>query len=216
MAKPSKLFGLGLNKTGTSSLRRALETLDYRVCGPRRDLLRAMRRGDLSGIGPIVANHDAFEDLPWPLLFEHLFESYGRDAKFVLTTRASPEKWFRSIENHARTNRPLNDTWRLAYGSFRPFGREREYIRLYMDHNARVRDFFMRHGAQDRLLELCFENGDGWEKLCPFLGEAVPHRPFPHSNRTGERRRPLVRALNMVVEPLYRAYASRTAGGQGT
>src|SRR5690606_5732251 len=137
----TKVFGIGLNKTGTSSLRAALEHLGYRVCGPRKHLLKAMRRGDFSGFDEVVEAYDAFEDVPWPLVFEYLYERYGSNTKFVLTTRSSPERWFKSIENHARTSGLMSQTWKLTYGTYRPFGRERDYIEFYQNHNARVREF---------------------------------------------------------------------------
>src|SRR5690606_37291517 len=90
-------FGIGLNKTGTSSLRAALEHLGYRVCGPRKDLLRAIRRGDFSGFDQVVDAYDAFEDFPWPLVFEYLYERYGSDTKFVLTLVQAPSDGSRAL-----------------------------------------------------------------------------------------------------------------------
>lgn len=203
-----KVFGVGLHKSGTSSLKIALEALGYRVCGPDRKLLRAVAHGDCSGIDDVVSRYDAFEDLPWPLIFEYLFERYGSHAKFVLTTRVSAEKWFASIENHARTSGPMSDTWRLVYNTYRPFGRKQDYIKKYNRHNTRVREFFSERGADDRLVELCFERGDGWGKLCEFLAEPVPKVPFPHTNRGGTRKKYLARAFNASIEPFYRSYVA--------
>ena len=205
MTVRTKIFGIGLNKTGTSSLRVALEHLGFRVCGPRKHLLKAMRRGDFSGFDEVVNAYDAFEDIPWPLAFEYLFDRYGSDTRFVLTTRSSPERWFKSIENHARGSGPLSQTWLLTYGTFRPFGRRQAYIEFYEDHNARVRNFFAARGQQHRLLELCFEHGQTWQELCTFLGEPVPDFPFPHANRTDLNRKQFNRALNRIVEPVYRS-----------
>ena len=49
-------------------------------------------------------------------------------------------------------------------------------------HHQRVADYF--EGRQD-LLVLRIAAGDGWERLCPFLGEPVPDEPFPHRHRSG-------------------------------
>lgn len=208
MPKTTKVFGVGLHKSGTSSLRIALKTLGYRVCGPNRKLLRAISRGDYSGIDEVVSQYDAFEDLPWSLIFEYLFERYGSRSKFVLTTRESAERWFASIENHARTSGPLSDTWRLVYNTYRPFGHKDQYIQKYNSHNARVREFFTQHGANNRLLELCFERGDGWAELCNFLAEPIPEIPFPHTNRGATRKKYLARAFNASIEPFYRNYVA--------
>jgi hypothetical protein len=205
-----KLFGIGLNKTGTSSLRLALEVFGYRVCGPRRELLKAYRRGDMSGFDRVVAAYDAFEDIPWPLVFDYLFERYGDDTQFVLTTRASPDKWFNSIENHARTSGFASDTWLLTYGTRRPFGRARQYKEFYTSHNDRVRSYFKQRNAEHRLLEICFDRGEGWPELCRFIGEAVPSVPFPHANKTDLSRKRLNRMLNSLLEPVYRRYVTLT------
>ena len=45
-----------------------------------------------------------------------------------------------------------------------------------------------------KLVEMDFSSGDGWEKLCPFLGLPVPAKPFPHANKA-EGRKPLARAI---------------------
>ena len=37
----------------------------------------------------------------------------------------------------------------------------------------------------DRLLVMDIIAGDGWDKLCPFLGKPVPEAAFPHRNATG-------------------------------
>jgi hypothetical protein len=205
-----KLFGIGLNKTGTSSLRSALEFFGYRVCGPRRNLLKALRRGDFSAFDEVVAAYDAFEDIPWPLAFDYLFERYGTDTRFVLTTRSSADAWFNSIENHARSSGLASDTWLLTYGTRRPFGRAKEYKELYTHHNERVRAYFRERNAQDRLLEICFDRGEGWPELCRFIAEPVPDIPFPHVNRTDMSRKRLNRILNSLVEPVYRGYVTLT------
>lgn len=205
-----KIFGVGLNKTGTSSLKAALQHFGYRVCGPRRHLLHEIARGNISGIDPIVSSYDAFEDLPWPLVFEHLFATYGETSKFVLTTRSTPEKWLKSVLAHARTNGLFSDSWSSAYGFYRPFGREKEFIDFYLRHNDRVRNFFAWQGASDKLLEVCFDTDDGWETLCGFIGLPVPDVPFPHVNRTNPDRKRLNQTLNKIVEPAYRVFAALT------
>lgn len=91
----TKVFGIGLSKTGTTSLARALEVLGYRT----RDYLGVTRytAGDLSSINlkEIDAN-DAFTDTPIPSFYKQLDKHYP-NSKFILTTR-DMEGWLRSCK----------------------------------------------------------------------------------------------------------------------
>jgi len=204
-----KVFGIGLNKTGTSSLKMAMGMLGYHTTGSNKQLLRAVRRGDIAPAIEHTRHYDSFQDWPYPLIFRELHEEYGDRAHYILTRRVSFEKWFASVENHARSSR-LFSGQRLAYGYHRPFGRRREYEEIYHTHNEAVRDYFSAGaGAGAPFLEMCLDDGDGWEKLCPFLGCEQPDQPFPHRNSAGRRQQrwPGRRALNRTLEPAFRAYA---------
>ena len=55
---------------------------------------------------------------------------------------------------------------------------------MYEKHNEAVREYFK--DRPEKLLTMCFENGDGWNKLLPFLGiEGTPVADWPHSNKAG-------------------------------
>lgn len=208
MANKHKVFCIGLNKTGTSSMHRALEHLGYRVSGPDKDLLRNVRSGETTSTIRHTRKFDAFQDWPYPLVFKELHREYGSSGRYILTYRESPERWFASVENHARTSRLVRGQW-LPYGYYRPFGRERQYIDIYNTHNEEVRAYFLSGpGADAPFLEMCLDHGDGWQKLCTFLGHELPQIPFPHTNTAARRKKgwPVRRAINRVVEPLYRAY----------
>jgi hypothetical protein len=47
-----------------------------------------------------------------------------------------------------------------------------------------VLDFFRNQGALHLVRTFCWEDSDGWDSLCSFLGVPIPNAPFPHSNRT--------------------------------
>lgn len=196
-----KVFGVGLSKTGTSSLRTALEILGYRVSGPNKRLLRRLRRGDIGSLIEHTRHFDAFEDFPYPLAYRELHRHYGEGARFILTRRRSPEVWYASICDHARTSRLLSGQW-LTYGHYRPFGRERDYRAYYERHNEDVRAYFRDHGAPGQLLELCWEEGDGWPELCAFLDKPIPAPPFPHANRSDRARFKARRLANRVIEAM--------------
>lgn len=171
-----KVFGLGFFRTGTTTLQTALEELGYGVIGMRSRDWSAYETGDFDALRRTVDQHDGFRDLPWPLLYEWLDRSYP-DARFILTTRPT-ESWLQSCRNMYGSK---------PYGFFKPIfgfdtfvGNEGRAAEVYESHIVAVRQHFATQ--PDRYLEANFEGGDGWEKLCEFLGEPIPSRPFPHAN----------------------------------
>ncbi|WP_187969871.1 sulfotransferase family protein [Aquibium microcysteis] len=196
-----KVFVVGLSKTGTSTLKEMLTALGYRVCGPRKDLLADVRAGRVQAVDPTLDAYDAFEDWPWPLVYRYANERYGPRAKFILTRRKDADTWFRSVENHGLGTSPLK-SMRDAYGHYRPFGRKAAFVKTYEEHNAAVRGYFAAH--PERFVEFCLEDGDGWDKLCGFLGHETPGTAVPHRNRSTPDRKPLARLINrLVIAPIY-------------
>lgn len=182
--RPPKVFGIGLNKTGTTTLAACLRVLGYsRHSGYRRDLLLEYRKGNLAPVHAVLDEHDSFEDWPYPLLYREIFARYGTTARYVLTMRDSPQAWLASLERHSLRTDPDGHARRLAYGYDYPHGVEAEHLAFYEQHNRAVVAFFHAQGAADVLLEACWERGDGWTKLCRFLEVPTPTVPFPHENK---------------------------------
>ena len=199
-----KVFGLGLSKTGTSSLAEALNCLgiksihyphdertrqqlwagDYRL-----DVLQEYR-----GITDItVAPYFAQLDRAWP------------DSKFILTVR-DKDSWLRSAELHWRL---MTEGWdtkpefrrfteficAAVYGSV-AFSRER--FSYASDTHVRNVIHYFRDRPEDLLiLNIC--SGEGWDKLCSFLGVAVPNEPFPHAFDWMHRLRQATKEMASVV-----------------
>lgn len=127
---------------------------------------------------------DAVSDVPAACFYEELLACYPA-AKCVLTVR-DENAWWASLVSHT-SRYPLrpgaeDETRRqirhMAYGSSNMAA---EYVqrKRYREHNQRVRD----RVAPSRLLVMDIAVGDGWNKLCPFLGIDEPHgTPFPHAN----------------------------------
>ena len=82
-----------------------------------------------------------------------------------------------------------------------PVGNERIYIERYEQHNREVREYFK--DRPDDLLVFRLTEGDGWKKLCTFLGEPVPGTPFPHKNRITDQEA-LSRSQDSLVKRLGR------------
>jgi len=177
----AKVFGIGFHKTGTTSLAAALRQLGYSVTGPNFIRCPSLDRDVLRLAFAVAEQFDAFQDNPWPVIFRELDERFP-GSKFILTLRSS-ESWIASQVRHfGRQETPMR---KWIYGVGCPIGNEATYIERFERHNADVKAHF-RERDRD-LLVMEFSKGDGWAKLCPFLGKDVPTIPFPHLNQARER-----------------------------
>ncbi len=180
-----KVFGIGLNKTGTKTLSTGLRELGY----PRHITfslhnLRNFKRGNIAELVEILTHFDSCEDWPWPLMFDHLDQHFPT-AQFILTIRQTPEIWFNSLCRHAEYTGPTEGRL-LVYGYAMPHDHYQHHLNFYLQHNQRVRDYFKNRPG--KLLEVCWENGDEWAKLCQFLDKPLPAVPFPHVNKNSQIR----------------------------
>lgn len=127
-----------------------------------------------------IDQFDSFEDWPWPLLFRQASIRFP-DCRFILTTRSTEETWIESLCNHVRRAQGTGYPFRqYIYGYSDPSLNRAHHLDVYRSHNATARQFFA--SEPDRWLEVCWENGDGWNKLCTFLKRPIPAIPFPHCN----------------------------------
>lgn len=175
-----KVFCIGFQKTGTTSLGKALETLGYNVCGPvgvtnpdieEKALIWALER---------IKYYDAFQDNPWPLLYKELDFLYP-GSKFILTTR-SPRSWIKSMYKYFGSYESAAEVW-IYGGVGTPIKNRHGFVKRFKKHNADVRDYFK--DRPDDFLELNFAKGHGWDELCSFLEIEKPMIPFPTSNKSG-------------------------------
>lgn len=184
-----KVFCLGFQKTGTSSVGAALGQLGYRLAGynPFRPYATC---ADLDidtlwqAARPIAEEMDGAKDTPWPVLFEHLDKAFP-DAKFIHVVR-DRDDWLRSVV--ADFGNHHNEIHRLIYGSACPTGNEADWLARYDRHNAEVLDHFA--DRPDSFVSLDMARGEvNWDSLCAFLGHAVPDQPWPHANKIEVKRR---------------------------
>ena len=174
-----KVFGIGFNKTGTSTLGACLQRLGYNHVSHSSAMLGAFQDGDFDRVIAETRKYDSFEDWPWPLMFRQYYAEYGDDACYILTVRSSPASWVDSLKKHSLTTNPERPMRAAILGYKYPHGYEQEHIRLYEEHNRTVRAYFAAR-PKAPFIELCWERGDGWAELCAFLGVNVPDAPFPH------------------------------------
>ena len=189
----AKVFGIGWAKTGVTTLGRCLESLDFDHHGQRLDLVDDLGSGnpgsgawasaDLSRILAVAATHEAFTDWPWIVLFRQLDAAFP-GSRFVLTTR-DPGRWLRSYRSMIARLPPATlaviARRRILYGLPFPDVTDAMLLERRARHDAEVRDWF--RSRPESLLVVDWEAGDGWERLCGFLGVPAPAHPFPHENR---------------------------------
>jgi len=175
----NRVFGIGLNKTGTKTLGTCLTQLGYHHKSVDKHAFELYKNGDLNSLFEIIDRYDSFEDWPWPLIYKEVDQKFP-DSKFILTIRKSPETWFNSLCHHADYTGPTNYRKHI-YGFAMPHKHKQHHFDLYNYHIKDVIDYFK--DRPEKLLTLCWENGDGWEKLTSFLGIACPDIPLPHANK---------------------------------
>jgi hypothetical protein len=179
----TKVFGIGFHKTGTTSLAEALSHLGYRVTGPNGVDNPNIATEVYEMAFDLANKFDGFQDNPWPILYKELDQKFP-GSKFILTLRSSNE-WIRSVVNHFSEKETPMREW--IYGVGYPKGNENVYVARYERHNREVMEYFKDRRQQ--LLVLDITSGEGWGKLCPFLGETAPAIPFPRANTAPQRER---------------------------
>lgn len=186
------VIGAGFGRTGTESMKLALETLGLGPCHHMKEVLaspeqkalwRAAARGEAMDWDAAFAGYRSAVDWPSAFFWRELSEHYP-DAKILLTVRSS-ESWYASMSNTILKSLQSStdpDSVGLRLIRDRVFGGRLDdrahLIAAYERNNAEVRAAF----PPERLLT--YHLGDGWAPLCRFLGKPVPEAPFPHSNST--------------------------------
>lgn len=184
-----RVFCIGLNRTGTTTFGRVTSALGLKTWGwnsTSADYTLRWHEGKLTDeMVTTISDHEAFEDLPWPMMFRELDELCP-DALFVLTERRDPETWLSSMQAHIAERQPWVGDF-LVYGSYDPVLDAPKFVERYISHGEMVRSYFSDRPT--KLVTCCWELGDGWDKIIDFLGSEIrPTTPFPHANkRAGAR-----------------------------
>lgn len=177
----NKVFCIGFHKTGTTSLGAALSMLGYKVAGATGVRDSHIATNVMTLASRVAEDHDAFQDNPWPVIFREMDQCFP-GSKFVLTVR-DPGSWIDSVIRHFGNKETEMRKWIYGVGS--PIGNEKIFLDRYKTHQRDVIDYFA--DRPNDLLVMDLRAGDGWDKLCPFLGRAVPTRLFPHMNKSSDR-----------------------------
>jgi hypothetical protein len=188
----NKVFGIGLSRTGTTSLTVALQMLGFKsIHWPHDSItqreLTAYHSGRADFRFTIARTFDAVTDTPVATVYRELSQVYP-GSRFVLTVR-DKTPWLESCANvFKRASRSENTL--EGYLGYRATIRRQLYGRTdfdpsdfeaaYSRHVAGVLNWF--EPMSSRLLVMNIIEGEGWEKLCSFLGADEPDAPFPHKN----------------------------------
>ena len=198
---PLRVIGAGFGRTGTLSLKYALEKLGFSPCYHMMEVFprpHHVAAWHAVAFGQEIDWDSMFEDfsaaVDWPAArYWRELASHFPDAKVILSLR-SADSWYKSMtetiyqpmKNPARGDAPplvklQNEMVRKAILSdtFEDRFEDRDHaINVFHRHNQQVRD------AIDPARLLVFEARHGWEPLCNFLEAAVPAEPYPHVNDT--------------------------------
>lgn len=178
----SKLFGIGLPRTGTTSLYQALNQLDISCIHFPFDLY--VNSEDRS----LLTQYKAFVDAPIPLLYQDLDQAYP-GAGFILTKRPL-EPWLKSMCWLLDEGRRIWE-WKPEYDAYHQtfFGASdfdvQRYQEKYEAYHSEVLDYF---SDRENLLILDLEKGYGYEELCQFLEIPVYSAPYPRGNEARQAR----------------------------
>ena len=213
-----QVIGAGFGRTGTLSLKLALEKLGFSKCYHMEDVGKNPTHGPIwidAAAGRTVnwdslfAGYQAAVDLP-PAIFCPELIAYYPNAKVILTLR-DPESWYanasqtilrlppRPIMALLRVLSLFNDDLKLLM-SIAPVARKVGFEYAFDGNLSKehVIDVFNRHNQRVQQLVpseklLVYEIKEGWEPLSTFLNVAVPDEPFPRVNTRTEfgRRRSL-------------------------
>ncbi len=176
-----KIFCVGLSRTGTSSVNKALRILGYHAKHyPALGRLYFLR---LQGIRrKELRRYDALSDIAVLRFYKKLDKQFS-GSRFIQTVREK-ESWLNSCADYLRQKRGVATTanarrLRIDIYGVPDFDRDM-FSAAYDRHLADVKEYF--NGRERDLLTMNIVEGDGWHPLCEFLGNEVPDVAFPREN----------------------------------
>ena len=199
---PLKVIGAGFGRTGTQSLKIALERLNFGPCYHLFELLRNPKHYQLwenivfyhnLDFSEIFKNFKSAVDWPASAYWKELYH-LDNSTKVILTVR-DPRKWYQSMRNTIYKNylnylstdddrfkkigditlKPIFET--IFQGAFED---KIKAIHIFNEHIANVKEQIPEKNL------LIYTIGSGWDPLCKFLETAIPADNYPNVNTTEE------------------------------
>jgi hypothetical protein len=207
----TKIFCIGRNKTGTTSLKSAFKDLGFIVGKQRRAelLLDEYISGNFEPIIKYCKSAQVFQDVPfsYPDTFKYLDKAFP-GSKFILSVRDSPEQWYNSIlkfhsKLYGKNGRlPTKDD--LKNGFYIKKGRpwksrkkvwnvpdedpynKKHLINNYLGYNQSVKKYFKERPAN--LIVVKVGKSSDYRRLMDFLNIDSPYNNFPWKNKTTNKK----------------------------
>ncbi len=207
LSRTKKVFVIGRNKTGTTSLQIALRDLGYFVAPTNLGelLLKNWIDKDFASIIEFCRNYDAFQDIPFSLAhsYRELDQAFP-GSRFILTVRDNENQWFDSLcRFHSKRfgkNGRLPEWSDLRQSQYRYPGFVADcqqyiydaenqglynadvYKQHYLQHNDDVRNYFA--GRESDFIEINVKLANEYTRLCKFLKRDPASDSFPWENKT--------------------------------
>jgi len=179
----NKIFNIGFNKAGTSSLTRAMEILGFKSIHylyRGKIISKIIRENEkknkklLNG----MENYIFFSDCFWSEDYKKLDQQYP-NSKFILTIREI-NSWVKSRERHLEKEPNLKEMqekyptcpwWNIN---------KKEWVKFRLKYISELKEYFKDRPEDFLIIDI--PKGEGWEKLCSFLNLPIPDKPFPLLN----------------------------------
>jgi hypothetical protein len=195
------VIGAGLGRTGTRSLKLALDRLGFGPCYHMAEVFQhpeharvwmALATGASRDFDPVLGAYRSAVDWPAVSFYRELVQA-NPSAKIILTER-DPESWYESM----RATIFERMTFDVAHAEYPDQLRMAKFVvgektfanRFDRDHAIAA---YRRHNDEVRRAItpgklLVFSSETGWSPLCGFLGVPVPDEPYPKTNTSEEFR----------------------------
>jgi len=206
---PNKIFCIGMNKTGTTSMQKALEDLGYKVGDQAEAEIIAIPtlKGKFSYLMNYCKASEAFQDVPFSRrnVYKSLDQRFP-NSKFILTVRDDADTWYESLirfhkKRLSKDGLPTRvrdskksiyrykgweyDMAKLVWLKGRKYFNE-DFVRdetickeYYNTHNKEAMEYFK---GRDNFLVLNLKDNDAYNKFCEFIGRNPMYDRFPHEN----------------------------------
>lgn len=170
----SKIFGIGLPKTGTSSLCQAMTELGY----------SSIHYSDSPDYD--VHYNDFICDMPMQTRFDFYDKRYP-NSKFVLTTR-NIDSWLDSCDRWINDRPVLKQSiagrYRLELYGIITYDKQ-IFTDTYNKFHNNILNYFSNRIKDLLIIDIC--SNPSWIELCNFTGKPIPEIPFPHLNKNEKR-----------------------------
>lgn len=205
---PQKIFCIGRNKTGTTSLKKVFEKYGFIVGDQRKaeNLDWAYRKRNFEKIVKYCYSAQVFQDFPfsYPETYRYMDIAFP-NAKFILSVRDNPDQWYNSISSFyfklfakgsKLTSKDLKEAMYIRKGWMYqnvveafctpeedPLNKE-ILVNSYLSYNENVIQYFKN--SPDKLLVINLSSELSYFKFCDFLGFIPKYDKFPWINKTSE------------------------------